>query len=265
MSSQTLDQIISEPNSQDKLEVNKNHLRLYEHNLCPFCTRVRYVYALKEVEYQNVQMDLSEKAQWHVDFNGGSTAVLETPAGDLIKESAVIAQVGIEMNAGKGVDVIPKDPIQAAKMRLQIEECNTWMMPIYQVYGSRGEDPEKVKNLIPTLQKFNELIKKADGKFMFGTDEPTLLDCWFTPFLETFTDWRAPNVMNNVLVESEYDVNGSEIDAYVNRMRSHPKLKPVYMNTAAAAKHWERTRGWEKGVKCQLTVSYLAEAFKSHP
>ena len=169
------------------------------------------------------------------------------------------------MNAGKGGDVVPQDPIKAALMRLQIEECNTWMMPIYQVYGSRGEDPEKVQNLIPTLQKFNALIKKADGKFLFGTDEPTMLDCWFTPFLETFTDWKEPSVMANVLAESNYAENGSEIDAYVNKMRNHPKIKPVYMNTAAALKHWERTRDWEKGIKCQLTVCYLEEAFTSHP
>ena len=92
-----------------------------------------------------------------------------------------------------------------------------------------------------------------------------MLDCWFTPFLETFTDWAAPCIMNNVRVESDYDVNGSEIDAYVQRVRNHPKIKPVYMNTAAAHKHWERTRGWEKGTKCQLTVCYLEESFATHP
>ena len=190
---------------------------------------------------------------------------METPAGDLIKESAVIAQVAIELNHGKGVDVVPADPIQAALMRLQIEECNKWMMPIYQCYGSRGEDPEKNKNLIPTIQNFNALIEKANGKFMFGTDEPTMLDCWFTPFLETFVDWRAPNVMANVLEDCEWDLHGKSIDAYVKKMREHTKIKPVYMNTAAALKHWERTRGWDKSEKCQLTVCYLAESFDSHP
>lgn len=84
-------------------------------------------------------------------------------------------------------------------MRLLIEKCNPLMSTIYPVYGSRGQDPEKNKGLIPTLQFFNDLVKKADGKFLFGTDEPTLLDCWFVPFLETFTDWHAPSVMANVL------------------------------------------------------------------
>jgi len=45
--------------------------------------------------------------------------------------------------------------------------------------------------------------------------------------------------------------------------RALPEIQPWYMNTHAAKKHWERTRGWEKGVKCQLTVDYLEESFTS--
>lgn len=63
------------------------------------------------------------------------------------------------------------------------------LQPMFQVYGSRGEDVEKNKALIPMVKGFDELIAKANGKYMFGTDEPTLLDCWFMPFLETVADW----------------------------------------------------------------------------
>ena len=150
-------------------------------------------------------------------------------------------------------------------MRLQIEECQKWMMPIFQVYGSRGEDPEKNKNLIPTLNNFSALIDKANGKFMFGTDEPTMLDCCFAPFLETFVDWKAPCVMANVLADCEWETHGKSIDAYIAKMRAHPKLKPHYMNTAACHAQWERVRGWKKDEKCQLTVCYLEESFAKHP
>lgn len=91
MSTQSLENIISEPGRQEKYETNKNHLRMYGHNLCPFATRARYAFALKEVPFQHVEMDLNEKAQWHKDFNNGFVPVLETPEGTLIKESGVIA------------------------------------------------------------------------------------------------------------------------------------------------------------------------------
>ena len=84
---------------------------MYGHTLCPFATRCRYVFALKDLPVQRVEMDLLDKAQWHVDFNGGGVPFIETPSGDLIKESAVITQFAIEHNHGKGVDVIPADPI----------------------------------------------------------------------------------------------------------------------------------------------------------
>ena len=131
------------------------------------------MFALKEVPYQHVQMDRNEKAKWHLDFNNGFVPVLETPKGDLIKESAVIAQVAIEMNPEGGVEVVPKDPIQAAKMRLEMEKYGVYLQPFFGSYLSRGLDAEKNKALIPMLRAFNELIERADGKFLFGTEQPT--------------------------------------------------------------------------------------------
>lgn len=89
-------------------------------------------------------MDLNEKAQWHVDFNGGMVPLLETRPDELIKESGIAAQFACELaGPDQGVELIPRDPIAAAKMRVLIEEHNKHLQPIYAVYGSRGEDPEK--------------------------------------------------------------------------------------------------------------------------
>lgn len=52
-------------------------------------------------------MDLNEKAPWHVEFNGGMVPVLETPAGDLIKESGIIAIFAHEHGVKSGVDLFP--------------------------------------------------------------------------------------------------------------------------------------------------------------
>ena len=64
---------------------------MYTHNLCPFATRARYAFALKEIPFQSVEMDIHDKAQWHVDVNGGMVPLLETPQGEIVKESAIIA------------------------------------------------------------------------------------------------------------------------------------------------------------------------------
>ena len=189
MSTQTLERIISTPGNQEKFEVNKNHLRVYGHTLCPFVARARYALALKKIPFQDVQMDLNQKAQWHFDFNGGLVPILETPAGDLIKESGVVAMFAHEEGKDHGVDLFPKDPIEAAKLRVEIENASKYLTPFYATMLSRGEDQEKNKKLAEFIEGFSALLSKANGKFLFGTDEPTMLDVYYAPFLEIVYLW----------------------------------------------------------------------------
>jgi len=52
---------------------------------------------------------------------------------------------------------------------------------------SRGEDAEKNKGLIPTIKAWDDMVK--NGTYMFGTEEPTMLDVYFMPFIETLVDF----------------------------------------------------------------------------
>ena len=49
---------------------------------------------------------------------------------------------------------------------------------------------------------------------------------------------------------------------YVQKWQAHPSIKPQHMRHKAAAAHWARSRGWEKGVKCQLATAYLDGVFE---
>ena len=99
-------------------------------------------------------MDLNIKAQWHVDFNGGMVPVLETPAGELIRESGVVAMYAHEAGKNNGIDLFPKDTIQAAKLRVEIENYSKYLNPFFTVYLSRGEDIEKNKKLVEMIDGF---------------------------------------------------------------------------------------------------------------
>lgn len=54
----------------------------------------RAIFALeaKDIEFQQVDVDLRVKAQWHLDINGGLVPLLENPDGKIVYESAVIAE-----------------------------------------------------------------------------------------------------------------------------------------------------------------------------
>lgn len=55
------------------------------------------------------------------------------------------------MNRDKGVELVPKCPIQAAKMRLVMQEFEKHLQPFFGVYMARGEDPEKNKALTASV------------------------------------------------------------------------------------------------------------------
>lgn len=75
-----------------KPETNPQHIRLYGHNLCPFAERAELSLRAKQIDFQFCMLDFAFKAQWHMDFNGGTVPILEAPDGTLLKDSQVIAQ-----------------------------------------------------------------------------------------------------------------------------------------------------------------------------
>ena len=89
-----------------------------------------------------MQVDLNNKSQWHLDVNGGMIPVMENPAGDLIPESGVIMAFASE-HSSKGIDIIPKDPFVAAKMRAAMCKSDPLFSMFWPMYLTRFEDPEK--------------------------------------------------------------------------------------------------------------------------
>ena len=74
-----------------KPPTNTKFIRHYTHNLCPFSARARYTFAAKGIPFQSCEIDLNNKAQWHIDVNNGVAPVMELPSGALIIESAIIS------------------------------------------------------------------------------------------------------------------------------------------------------------------------------
>jgi len=50
-------------------------VRLIDAARCPYCARVRLALAEKELEYETVEVDLSDRPQWLLDLNPPSGRV----------------------------------------------------------------------------------------------------------------------------------------------------------------------------------------------
>ena len=75
---------------QEKPVTNTEHLRLYDHNLCPFSTRCRYTLAAKGIKFQICSVDLNDKKPWHVAINKGQAPMLELTDGTIFADSGII-------------------------------------------------------------------------------------------------------------------------------------------------------------------------------
>ena len=70
--------------------VNPTYPRLYGHALCPYAERVRLALAARNVEFQRCEINLKDKAQWHLDINGGLVPIIELTDGTILLDSKVL-------------------------------------------------------------------------------------------------------------------------------------------------------------------------------
>jgi glutathione S-transferase len=93
-------------------------LTLYDAARCPYCARVRIVLAEKDIPYEAVPIDLSNRPAWLYEKNPvGKVPVLED-AGWVLPESAVIAEY-LEERFPEPV-LLPADAAERALARLLI-------------------------------------------------------------------------------------------------------------------------------------------------
>jgi stringent starvation protein A len=111
-------------------------LTLYDAARCPYCARVRIVLAEKKVEYETVEIDLSDRPAWIYEKNAtGRVPVLEEDAW-LLPESAVIMEYLEERYPEP--PLLAVDPADRALARLAIFRHDDLTKPYYAL--RRGEE-----------------------------------------------------------------------------------------------------------------------------
>lgn len=111
-------------------------LVLYDAPRCPYCARVRIVLAEKGVEFEVVEVDLSDRPGWLYEKNAtGRVPVLEED-GRPLPESVVIMEFLEERHPEQAL--LPPDPADRAFARLQIFRADELTDPYYAL--RRGDD-----------------------------------------------------------------------------------------------------------------------------
>jgi glutathione S-transferase len=112
-------------------------LTLYDADRCPYCARVRIVLAEKDVEYEPVAIDLSDRPAWLYEKNPlGKVPVLEED-GFVLPESVVIMEYLDERYPEP--PLLPADAAERALVRLRIERFDNALGDAYYAFR-RGEE-----------------------------------------------------------------------------------------------------------------------------
>jgi RNA polymerase-associated protein len=111
-------------------------LTLYDAARCPYCARARIALAEKGVEFETLEIDLSDRPQWIYEKNStGRVPVVEEDAW-ILPESSVIMEYLEERYPEP--PLLPADPADRALARVWIFRHDDFTKPYYAL--RRGED-----------------------------------------------------------------------------------------------------------------------------
>jgi glutathione S-transferase len=136
-------------------------ITLYDADRCPYCARVRIVLAEKEVEYETVTIDLSDRPAWLYEKNPlGKVPVLEE-SGFTLPESAVVMEYLEERYPAP--PLLPADPADRALVRLHVERFDRNLGDAY--YAFRRQEEDGADRLAQCLGFFERRAGRWGGRY----------------------------------------------------------------------------------------------------
>jgi glutathione S-transferase len=122
-------------------------VKLYDAPRCPYCARVRIVLAEKGVEYETVEIDLTDRPAWIYDLNPtGRVPVLDD--GFVLPESAVIMEYLEERHPDP--PLLPHDAAARAHARVLVFRFDDVLGDDY--YAFRRGEPNRLEEKLAGLE-----------------------------------------------------------------------------------------------------------------
>jgi glutathione S-transferase len=151
-------------------------ITLYNAARCPYAARARIVLAEKDIEFETVEIDLSDRPAWLYEKNpAGRVPVIEEDGGDPLPESAVIMEFLEERYPEPAL--LPQDPADRAAVRLLVFRDHELTDPYYAF--RRGEEGGR-EQLDAALERLDSLL--AEQPYLGGA-EYGLADIAYVPWL----------------------------------------------------------------------------------
>jgi len=165
-------------------------LRIYSMRFCPYAQRALLVAHAKQIKFNVVNCDLTDKADWLLVKNpNGKVPILETKAGGkILYESLIVADYLDEVCPGQR-PLTRADPFLRAWDKVLIEEFNKVASLFYSILSlARKEEEGPIKEALgklkAALDPFEKELKARGTPFFGGRDAPGMLDYMIWPWFE---------------------------------------------------------------------------------
>jgi len=201
----------------------------YTYKGCPYAQRVELAFQEAGADITRYQIDLQNKPEWYaerVNPAGKVPAIVygspksdpehPSPQSDKLVESLILLEFVADLYPNSGL--LPKDPIQRARVRLFIHAVATKLHEAFVAFFYRGEAPD---NFVAAVTEIQELLSPSG--FAVG-NHFTIADAALAPFVGR---WEL-NLRNDVGKYAEG--TGPRIHELLFRSERFARLQKFYDN-----------------------------------
>lgn len=169
-------------------------LTLISHHLCPYVQRAVIALAEKNVPFQRIDIDLSQKPDWFTALSPlGKVPVLKVSDGkteEAIFESAVILEF---LEETQQPALYPEDPLARARQRAWIEFGSAMLNGIGRLYNAPDQTAfdAALAALNSMAKRLEEVLATRDRGPYFSGAQFGLVDAVFGPVFRYFDVFEA--------------------------------------------------------------------------
>jgi glutathione S-transferase len=168
---------------------------LYSNVMCPFAHRAHIAAIEKNVDFEYVYVPLSGEIKKNPSLAkpefflksvnpSGTVPALYYDGKHPINESDVCCEF-IDSAYSGGTELVPEDPVLAAKMRIAIKAVDVFSFYKLVMNQDPAKDAELAATIEKQLAKFEALIDSAEGPYVLG-ESISLAEVLLIPFLDRF-------------------------------------------------------------------------------
>ncbi|XP_066582660.1 pyrimidodiazepine synthase-like [Prorops nasuta] len=204
-------------------------LRLYSMRFCPYAQRVHLVLDAKQIPYDVIYINLSNKPEWLLEKNPlGKVPCLEFSNGETLFESIILADYLDEAYPQNKLH--PNDPLAKAKDKLLLDRFNAVISAMYKLYQEPSRD--LFEEALMGLETFDRELSRRATPF-FGGSRPGMLDYMIWPWCERADIIRILRGDQYVIPRERF----IRLMEWRNAMKENPAVRVSYLEPEMHAKH----------------------------